>query len=72
MDFMLTTGGYPWTIVTVQSRKAYLDALEQAGAYGNIAPFAERLCSLISEQAATPIERITQRPDAGNWTVTPA
>jgi Fic family protein len=72
MNFMLTTGGYPWTIVTVQSRKAYLDALEQASTHGNIAPFADLLCSLISEQAATPIERITQHPEAGDWTATPA
>ncbi|SAL87009.1 filamentation induced by cAMP protein Fic [Caballeronia choica] len=71
MNFMLTTGGYPWTIVTVQSRKAYLDALEQASTFGNIEPFAELLCSLISEQAATPVERITQRPEAGDWTAPP-
>nr|WP_063791584.1 Fic family protein [Burkholderia ambifaria] len=71
MNFMLTTGGYPWTIVTVQSRKAYLDALEQASTYGNIEPFADLLCSLISEQAVTPVERITQRPEAGDWTVPP-
>lgn len=67
MNFMLTTGGYPWTIVTVQSRKAYLDALEQASTYGNIEPFANLLCSLISEQATTPVERITQRPEASDW-----
>lgn len=71
MNFMLTTGGYPWTIVTVQSRTAYLDALEQASTYGNIEPFAELLCGLISEQAATPVERITQRPEAGHWPALP-
>jgi Fic family protein len=71
MNFMLTTGGYPWTIVTVQSRKAYLDALEQASTYGNIGPFADLLCSLIAEQAATPVERITQRPEASNWATQP-
>ncbi|CAN7588424.1 MULTISPECIES: Fic family protein [unclassified Variovorax] len=68
MNYMLTTGGYPWTIVTVQSRSQYLAALEQASTYGNIKPFADVICGLIEAQAAQPIERITQRPDAGDWT----
>ena len=68
MNFMLTTGGYPWTIVTVQSRNAYLAALEQASTYGNIEPFAELICGLVEAQAAQPLERITQRPETGSWT----
>lgn len=72
MNFMLTTGGYPWTIVTVQSRRAYLEALEQASTHGNIEPFASLICDLITAQAATPVERITQRPESGNWTAPPA
>lgn len=71
MNFMLTTGGYPWTIVTVQSRKAYLEAFEQASTYGNIEPFASLICGLITAQATTPVERITQRPDSGSWTAPP-
>jgi Fic family protein len=68
MNFMLTTGGYPWTIVTVQSRNAYLAALEQASTYGIIEPFAELICGLAEAQAAQPLERITQRPETGSWT----
>jgi Fic/DOC family len=68
MNFMLTTGGYPWTIVTVQSRKAYLAALEQASTYNNIEPFASLICNLIATQANTPVEWITQRPESGSWT----
>lgn len=68
MNFMLTTGGYPWTIVTVQSRSAYLAALEQASTYRNIQPFADLICTLIETQAAQPVERITQRPESGSWT----
>lgn len=71
MNFMLTTGGYSWTIVTVQARTAYLDALEQASTYGNIQPFASLICGLITTQATTPIERITQRPDSGSWAAPP-
>jgi Fic family protein len=68
MNFMLTTGGYPWTIVTVQSRKAYLAALEQASTHQNIEPFASFICDLIATQANAPVERITQRPESGSWT----
>jgi Fic family protein len=72
MNYMLTTGGYPWTIVTVQSRSAYLAALEQASTYGNIRPFAELISGLVSLQAAEPVERITQRPESGSWTAPPS
>lgn len=66
MNFMLVTGGYPWTLVTLQSRNAYLAALEQASTYGRIRPFVDLICSLIEEQAAMPVERISQRPEEGN------
>jgi Fic family protein len=71
MNYMLTTGGYPWTIVTLQSRAAYLAALEQASIYGNIKPFADLICGLITAQAKEPVERITQRPESGSWTAPP-
>lgn len=67
MNFMLVTGGYPWTLVTVQTRNAYLAALEQASTYGRIGPFVDLLCTLIEDQAALPVERISQRPEKGNW-----
>ncbi|MFP3566777.1 Fic family protein [Paraburkholderia sp. SIMBA_030] len=71
MNALLTTGGYLWTIVTVQSRKQYLEALEQASTYGNIVPFADLICGLVEAQAAQPLERITQRPESGDWTAPP-
>lgn len=67
MNYMLTTGGYPWTIVTVQSRKRYLAALEQASTYGNIKPFADLIAELVTTQAQEPVERLTQRPENGEW-----
>jgi hypothetical protein len=72
MNNMLTTGGYPWTIVTIQSRSAYLAALEQASTYGDIKPFAELIYGLVALQATEPVERITQRPESGSWTAPPA
>jgi hypothetical protein len=64
---MLSTAGYPWTIVTVQSRKTYLAVLEQASTHQNIEPFAKFICDLIVTQANTPVERIPQRPESGSW-----
>jgi Fic family protein len=72
MNCLLTTGGYPWTIVTVQSRKLYLAALEQASTYGNITPFSDLIGGFVESQAAQPIERITQRPESGEWTAPPS
>jgi len=44
---------------------------EQASTYRNIKPFADLIGGLIESQAAEPIERITQRPEAGSWTALP-
>ena len=41
MNALLVNGGYPWTIVHVENRRAYLDALEQASIHGNIINFAK-------------------------------
>jgi hypothetical protein len=61
MNYLLTTGGYAWTIVTVQSRNEYLSALEQASTYGNMEPFANLIALFLREQTANPIERGSQR-----------
>ncbi len=39
MNAMLASGGYPWTVITVESRDAYLSALDRASIDMNIAPF---------------------------------
>lgn len=41
MNVMFASGGYPWTIVRVQNRTQYLNALEMAGPGENIEPFAK-------------------------------
>ena len=38
MNALLASGGYPWTVVRVQRRQEYMDALEDASVYGNILP----------------------------------
>jgi hypothetical protein len=40
MNAMLASGGYPWTVVRVEDRAAYLAALDRASIDMDIAPFA--------------------------------
>ena len=47
MNVMLGAGGYPWTVVPVESRGKYMAALEEASVRQNIAPFAEMLGALV-------------------------
>jgi hypothetical protein len=46
MNAMLASGGYPWTIVRVEDRNAYLAALDRASIDADILPFA----TLIAER----------------------
>ena len=49
MNVMLAAGGYPWTVVPLARRHAYLAALEEASVRQNIAPFADFLAQLVKE-----------------------
>lgn len=49
MNLMFAAGGYPWTIIPVQRREAYMDAPEQASALQNIGPFAALLGELVGQ-----------------------
>jgi hypothetical protein len=40
MNAMLASGGYPWTVIRVEDRAAYMQALESASVQMNIRPFA--------------------------------
>ncbi len=37
---MLASGGYPWTVIRVEDRAAYMGALESASVGGDVGPFA--------------------------------
>jgi hypothetical protein len=54
MNVMLASGGYPWTIIPVEKRDAYMAALEEASVGQNIAPFAEFLGGLVEQGKAAP------------------
>lgn len=57
MNLMLVPAGYVWTVIPVERRKEYMDALEQASSFANIAPFAAFIADLAKAQAAEPLPR---------------
>ncbi len=53
MEAMLAGGGYPWTIIPVERRQDYMQALEKASVHQNIAPFTTFLAELVENGPAT-------------------
>ncbi len=49
MNVMLASGGYPWTVVPLQRRDAYMVALEDASVGQNITPFADFLARIVTD-----------------------
>jgi len=49
MNAMLASGGYPWTVIPVEQRERYMQALEDASVRQNIVPFAIFLGYLVDE-----------------------
>jgi fido (protein-threonine AMPylation protein) len=57
MNVMLASGGYPWTVIRVEDRNAYLGALDRASIDMDISPFANFIADRVRwsrEQAVTP------------------
>ncbi len=52
MNLMMAAGGYPWTVVPVAQRKAYMAALENASVGEDIGPFAEFLAGFVGRRLA--------------------
>ena len=50
MNAMLTSGGYPWTIIRVEQREAYLAALEAASVNQDIEPYADFMAGVVQEE----------------------
>ena len=50
MNTMMASGGYPWTVIPLGERDAYMTALERASVGEEIAPFAEFLARLVRER----------------------
>ncbi|RWM09173.1 Fic family protein [Mesorhizobium sp.] len=49
MNVMMAAGGYPWTIIPVQRRAAYMAALERASVHQDIVPFSRFLSELADQ-----------------------
>lgn len=49
MNAMLASGGYPWTVIPVERRDEYMQALEKASVDQDIAPFAAFVGYLVNE-----------------------
>jgi Fic/DOC family len=49
MNVMLASGGYPWTVIPVQEREAYMQALEKASVNQDIQPFTQFLGHLVNQ-----------------------
>jgi Fic family protein len=52
MNVMMASGGYPWTIIPVENRTAYMHALEKASVGEDIAPFADFVAGLVEKRLA--------------------
>ncbi|MGF7082140.1 Fic family protein [Mucilaginibacter sp. UYCu711] len=50
MNAMLASGGYPWTVIPVEKRAAYMEALERASTVQDIEPFAKFLGHLVEQE----------------------
>jgi len=63
MNTMLAGGGYPWTIIPVEKRDAYMAALEEASVGQNIGPFTDFLAQLVNASLAG---RVTSKLPSSN------
>lgn len=52
MNLMMAAGGYPWIVVPVADRSAYMAALETASVDEDIRPFAKLLAALTEKRLA--------------------
>jgi len=52
MNVMMAAGEYPWTVIPVGERNAYMHALEAASVGEDITPFADYLAVLVKKGLA--------------------
>ena len=62
MNVMLAAGGYPWTVIPLEKRDDYMDALESGSVEQDITPLAIFLGRLVSESLEC--KRVPQAPTA--------
>ena len=52
MNVMLASGGFPWTVIPIETRNDYMAALEEASVRRNIEPFSRFLAGLVQKRMA--------------------
>lgn len=57
LNLMLARGGWPWTVVTLDRRAAYMEALETASVRQDIRPFTKLINTLVRQQLKRPPKR---------------
>jgi Fic family protein len=62
MNVMLAAGGYPWTVIPIEKRDDYMNALESGSVEQDIAPFAFFLGRLVSESLEC--KQVPQAPNS--------
>lgn len=59
MNAMLASGGYPWTVIPLEERDNYMEALESASVEQDITKFAQFLAWLVTEGLkGTPVAKL--------------
>jgi len=48
MNVMLVSGGFPWTVIPIEERETYMNALEKASVHQDIRPFADLIATLVT------------------------
>jgi Fic family protein len=66
MNLMMAAGGYPWTVVPVGDRNAYMAALEKASVGEDVGPFADFLAKFVEKRLAG--EPLPSVPKSGKAT----
>lgn len=56
MNTMLASGGWPWTVIPVETRGEYMRALEAGSADKDIVPFTKFLARIVAQQLEKPLE----------------
>lgn len=66
MNAMLASGGYPWTVIRVEDRAAYMSALESASVQMNIGPFAKFIAERVARSMQQKIESAARMNSRSN------
>jgi hypothetical protein len=56
MNTMLASGGWPWTVIPVETRSEYMKALEAGSADKDIVPFTKFVAKIVEQQLGKPLE----------------